>query len=244
MAAIVVAEKAILKKGCDFSSVKPYCRAPCLLKDLDRLRRDNTRGCMDLIAIFPRVLHTKRCLPSEGSCPEPSWSGELLSTPASAPNLSSLREENDLMKQFDAAWLAGFQAVSNTSKASCGSKAIRRESNIQSSSRKAPQESLSAPVMAENSRRHGKDLKSTPKTKKRHTEAQPVVDESRGNIRLAALYLPSLTLWVLSFVAAVIWLGVFFVERQPTAQEKVHGIGTVRFAETPVSPYRQEQSRQ
>lgn len=243
MAANVVAEKAILKNSCDFSSVKPYGGARCPLKDLDRLRRDKARGCMDLIAIFPRVWHTKRCLPSEDSCPEPSWSGESLSTPASVPHLSSLREENDLMKQFDAAWLAGFQAVSNASKASYGSKATRHKSNIQSSSRKAPQESLSAPVMADNSRRHGKDLKSTSKTKKRHIEAQRAVDESRGNIRLAALYLPSLTLWVLSFVAAVIWLGVFFVERQPTAQEQVHRIGTVRFAETPVSPYRQKQSR-
>ena len=199
---------------------------------------------MDLIAIFPRVLHTKRCLPSEGSCPEPAWSAESLSRPVSVPHLSSLREENDLMKQFDAAWLAGFQAESNASKASYVSKETRHEIKIQSSSRKARQESLSAPVIAENSRRHVKDLKSTSKTKKRHIEAQRAVDESRGNIRLAALYLPSLTLWVLSFIAAVIWLGVFFVERQPSAQEKIHRIGTVRFAETPVSSYGQEKSRQ
>ncbi len=195
---------------------------------------------MDLIAIFPCVLRTKRCLPPEDSCPESAWSNESLATPETCSDLTSLPEENDLMKQFDAAWLAGFRAVSNASKASYGSKATRHESNIQSSSLKAPQESLSAPVMAENSRRHGKDLKSTSKTKKRQIEARRAVDESRVNIRLAALYLPSLTLWVLSFVAAVIWLGVFFVERQPTAQEKVHRIGTVRFAETPVSPYRQK----
>jgi hypothetical protein len=87
-------------------------------------------------------------------------------------------------------------------------------------------------------------LGSTAKTKKRTVKARGDVDKSRKNIRLAALYLPSLTLWVLSFIAAVIWLGVFFVERQPTAHEKVHGIGTVRFAETPVSPYGQEKSRQ
>ena len=199
---------------------------------------------MDLIANFPRVLHTKRCLPSEGSSPELAWNAESSPRPASVPHLSSLREENDLMKQFDAAWLAGFRAASHASKASYASKESRHEIKIQSSSREARQENLSAPVIAENSRRHVNDLKSTSKTKKRHIEAQRAVDESRGNIRLAALYLPSLTLWVLSFVAAVIWLGVFFVERQPTAQEKVHGIGTVRFAETPVSPYRQEQSRQ
>jgi len=199
---------------------------------------------MDLIANFPRVLHTKRCLPSEGSCPELAWNAESSPRPASVPHLSSLREENDLMKQFDAAWLAGFRAASHASKASYASKESRHEIKIQSSSREARQEILSAPVIAENSRRHVNDLKSTSKTKKRHIEAQRAVDESRGNIRLAALYLPSLTLWVLSFVAAVIWLGVFFVERQPTAQEKVHRIGTVRFAETPFSSYGQEKSRQ
>lgn len=199
---------------------------------------------MDLIANFPRVLHTKRCLPPEGSCPELAWNAESSPRPASVPHLSSLSEENDLMKQFDAAWLAGFRAASHASKASYASKESRHEIKIQSSSREARQEILSAPVIAENSRRHVNDLKSTSKTKKRHIEAQRAVDESRGNIRLAALYLPSLTLWVLSFVAAVIWLGVFFVERQPTAQEKVHRIGTVRFAETPFSSYGQEKSRQ
>ena len=199
---------------------------------------------MDLIAIFPRVRHTKRCLPSGDSCREPVCGPESLYTDESVRHLGPSHEENPLIKQFDAAWLAGFRAVSQASKASCVSKESRHEPLIQSSSRKAQQQSLPTPVITENSRRHVKDLESTAKTKKRTVKARVDVDKSRKNIRLAALYLPSLTFWVLSFIAAVIWLGVFFVERQPTAHENVHGIGTVRFAETPVSSYGQEKSRQ
>jgi len=199
---------------------------------------------MDLIAIFPCVLRTKRCLPLEDSCPESAWSNESLETPETCSDLTSLPEENDLMKQFDAAWLAGFRAASHASKSSLISKESRNEPTIQSSSRKARRGSLPAPVMAEANRRHVKELKPTTRIKERRLGAELAIDKPEKNIRLAALYLPSLTLWVLSFVAAVVWLGVFFVERQPTALDKVHGIGTVRFAETPVSPYGQEKSRQ
>ena len=199
---------------------------------------------MDLIAIFPRVRHTKRCLSSGDSCREPVCNPESLYSHESVRRLCPSHEDNQLMKQFDAAWLAGFRAASQASKASCVSKESRHEPMIQSSSQKARQQSLPMPMIAENSRRHVKDLESTAKTKKRTVKARGDVDKSRKNIRLAALYLPSLTLWVLSFIAAVIWLGVFFVERQPTAHENVHGIGTVRFAETPVSSYGQEKSRQ
>ena len=199
---------------------------------------------MDLIAIFPRVRHTKRCLPSGDSCREPVCGPESLCTDETVRRLCPSHEDNQLMKQFDAAWLAGFRAASQASKASCVSKESQQEPMIQSSSQKARQQSLPMPVIAENSRRHVKDLESTAKTKKRTVKARGDVDKSRKNIRLAALYLPSLTLWVLSFIAAVIWLGVFFVERQPTAYEEVHGIGTVRFAETHVSSYGQEKSRQ
>ena len=199
---------------------------------------------MDLIAIFPRVRHTERCLPSGDSCHDPVSNPESLYSHASVPGFGSSHEENQLMKQFDAACLAGFRAASKASKASCVSKESRHEPLIQSSSRKAQQQSLPTPVITENSRRHVKDLESTAKTKKRPVKARGDIDKSRKNIRLAALYLPSLTLWVLSFIAAVIWLGVFFVERQPTAYEEVHRIGTVRFAETHVSSYGQEKSRQ
>ena len=199
---------------------------------------------MDLIAIFPRVRHTKRCLPSGDSCREPVCGPESLYTDETVRRLSPSHEENQLMKQFDAAWLAGFRAASQASKATCVSKESRHEPMIQSSSRKAQQQSVPTPVIAENSRRHVEDLESTAKTKRRPVKARGNVDKSQKNIRLAALYLPSLTLWVLSFIAAVIWLGVFLVERQPTPHEDVHGIGTIRFAETPVSPYGQEKSRQ
>ena len=199
---------------------------------------------MDLIAIFPRVRHTKRCLLSGDSSREPVCNPESLYTHESVRRLCPSHEDNQLMKQFDAAWLAGFRAASKASKATYVSKESRHEPMIQSSSRKAQQQSVPTPVLAENSRRHEKDLESTAKTKKRLDKARGDVDKSRKNIRLAALYLPSLTLWVLSFIAAVIWLGVFFVERQPTAHEEVYGIGTVRFAETPVSSYGKEKSRQ
>ena len=199
---------------------------------------------MDLIAIFPRVRHTKRCLPSGESCREPVCNPDSLYTHETVRRLNPTHEENQLMKQFDAAWLAGFRAARQASKASCFSKESRHDPMIQSSGRKAQQQSVPTPVMAENSRRYVKDLESTAKTKKRPVKARGDVDKSRKNIRLAALYLPSLTLWFLSFIAAVIWLGVFFVERQPTAHEEVYGIGTVRFAETPVSSYGQEKSRQ
>ena len=199
---------------------------------------------MDLIAIFPRVRHTKSCLPSEDSCSDPVCGPESLYADESVRHFCPSHEENPLMKQFDAAWLAGFRAAPQASKATCVSKESRHEPMIQSSSRKAQQQSVPTPVIAENSRRHVEDLESTAKTKKRPVKARGDVDKSQKNIRLAALYLPSLTLWVLSFIAAVIWLGVFFVERQPAAHEDVYGIGTVRFAETHVSSYGQEKSRQ
>jgi hypothetical protein len=148
------------------------------------------------------------------------------------------------MKQFDAAWQAGFQAESNASKESGLLKVSHHERTIRSGSMKTRQKPLPDPVTVKNSRRHVKELESTAKTKKRHAGDRRIADKSRGNIRLAALYLPSLTLWVLSFVAAVIWLGVFIVERQPIQHEEVQGISAVRFAETIPSSYEKEKSRQ
>ena len=64
---------------------------------------------MDLIAIFPRVRHTKRCLLSEDSCLEPECAPESLVTTESVTQRSlSSKKENELLKQYDAAWLAGF----------------------------------------------------------------------------------------------------------------------------------------
>ena len=200
---------------------------------------------MDLIAIFPRVRHTKRCLLSEDSCLEPECAPESLVTTESVTQRSlSSKKENELLKQYDAAWLAGFQAESNASKASGFLKVWHHERTIRSSTRKTRQKPLLDPVTVQNSRRRVKELGSAVKMEKRHVGDRRVADKSRGNIRLAALYLPSLTLWVLSFVAAVIWLGVFIVERQPIQHEQVQGISAVRFAETIPSPYEKEKSRQ
>ena len=200
---------------------------------------------MDLIAIFPRVRHTKRCLLSEDSCLEPECAPESLVTTESVTQRSlSSKKENELLKQYDAAWLAGFQAESNASKASGFLEVCHHERTIRSSTRKTRQKPLLDPVTVHNSRRHVKELGSAVKMEKRHVGDRRVADKSRGNIRLAALYLPSLTLWVLSFVAAVIWLGVFIVERQPIQHEQVQGISAVRFAETIPSPYEKEKSRQ
>ena len=200
---------------------------------------------MDLIAIFPRVRHTKRCLLSEDSCLEPECAQESLVTTETVTQRSlSSKKENELQKQYDAAWLAGFQAESNASKASGFLKVCHHERTIRSSTRKTRQKPLPDPVTVQNSRWHVKELVSAAKMEKRHVGDRRVADKSRGNIRLAALYLPSLTLWVLSFVAAVIWLGVFIVERQPIQYEEVQGISAVRFAETMPSSYEKEKSRQ
>ena len=200
---------------------------------------------MDLIAIFPTVRHMKRCLLSEDSCLEPACAPESRGTAESvAQRCSTSQSENELLKQYDAAWLAGFQAESNASKASGFLEVCHHERTIRSSTRKTRQKPLLDPVTVQNSRRRVKELGSAVKMEKRHVGDRRVADKSRGNIRLAALYLPSLTLWVLSFVAAVIWLGVFIVERQPIQHEQVQGISAVRFAETIPSPYEKEKSRQ
>lgn len=199
---------------------------------------------MDLIAIFPRVQNMKHCLLSEDSCREPECTPEpRVTTKSVTQRCSSSQRENELLKQYDAAWLAGFQAESNASKVSSFSKVCQHERTIRSSSRKNRQKPLPEPVAGEIKRRHAKELESTAKTEGRHGVARRV-DKSRKNIRLATLYLPSLTLWILSFVAAVIWLGVFFVERQPVQDGGVQGVGAVRFAETPRSSYEEEKSRQ
>jgi hypothetical protein len=160
-----------------------------------------------------------------------------------AQRCSTSQSENELLKQYDAAWRAGFQAESNASKVSSYPKVCQHKRTIRSSSRKDRRKPLPEPVAGEIERRHVKELESTAKTEERHIVARRV-DKSRRNIRLAALYLPSLTLWVLSFVAAVIWLGVFIVERQPIQHEEVQGISAVRFAETIPSSYEKEKSRQ
>ncbi len=201
---------------------------------------------MDLIAIFPRVRHAKRCLLSEDSCHDYECAPESLGIKESMtqPILWSKKEENELLRQYDAAWLAGFQAESNASKESGLLKVSHHERTIRSSSIELRKKPLPDPVTVENSRRHVTELESTAKTRKNNAGNRRIADKSRGNIRLAALYLPSLTLWVLSFVAAVIWLGVFIVERQPIQHEDVQGIGAVRFAETLPSSYEEEKSRQ
>ena len=199
---------------------------------------------MDLIAIFPRVRHTKRCLLSEDSCLEPECAPESLgATELVTPRSLSSKKENELLKQYDAAWLAGFQAESNATKASGFLKVCQHELTVRSSTKKTRQKPRPDPVTGENSGRHVKELESTAKMKKRHVGDRRVVDKSRRNIRLAALYLPSLTLWVLSFVAAIIWLGVFFVERQPVQHEGFREISAVRFAETLPSSDEKEKSR-
>ena len=200
---------------------------------------------MDLIAIFPLVRCSKRCLLSEDSCLDPECSPESLNATESVtqPSLWS-QKENELLKQYDAAWLAGFQAESNASKAPGFLKVCHHERSIRSSSRKTRRKSLPDPVLVENRRGRVKGLESAAKREKRHVGDRRVADKSRGNIRLAALYMPSLTLWVLSFVAAVIWLGVFIVERQPIQHEGFQGISAVRFAETLPSSYEKEKSRQ
>ena len=199
---------------------------------------------MDLIAIFPRVRHTKRCLLSEDSCLEPECAPESLGATELVTQRSlSSKKENELLKQYDAAWLAGFQAESNASKASGFLKVCQHERTVRSSTKKSRQKPRPDSVTGENSRRHVKEFESTAKMEKRHVGDRRVVDKSRRNIRLAALYLPSLTLWVLSFVAAIIWLGVFFVERQPVQHEGFREISAVRFAETLPSSDEKEKSR-
>ena len=65
----------------------------------------------------------------------------------------------------------------------------------------------------------------------KHHPKQRVKEKSRRNIPLARLYQPSLTLWFLSFIASIIWLCVFYVERQPIQHREEERLDRVRFAE-------------
>ena len=73
---------------------------------------------------------------------------------------------------------------------------------------------------------------------------QPSVRRPKKKMRPSGASRPSLTLWVLSLLAAVIWMRVFFVEQQPVMKMESLEINSIRFAETPVTSYHQEKSRQ
>ena len=197
---------------------------------------------MDLIAIFPRVRMKNRCILPEDSDSNPV----LISKPVGVAepvtrSHSSLKRE-EFEKQYDAAWLAGFQAESSNGKVSSRSEVCHKKQLSRVGSRAVQEKQLLEPDTCQISTQKAKEFDSARTEGKHHPKEkqhpkQRVEEKSHRNLPLARLYQPSLTLWFLSFIASIIWLYVFYVERQPIQHREGERLDRVRFAEmTELSP--------
>ena len=109
-------------------------------------------------------------------------------------------------------------------------KCVIKNSRVVEGSRAVQEKQLPEPDTCQISTQKAKELDSA-RTKEKHHPKQRVKEKSRRNIPLARLYQPSLTLWFLSFIASIIWLCVFYVERQPIQHREEERLDRVRFAE-------------
>ncbi|MDA8041665.1 MAG: hypothetical protein MPJ22_04485, partial [Pirellulales bacterium] len=124
----------------------------------------------------------------------------------------------------------------STGKVSSCSEVCHKEQPSRGGSRAVQEKQLPEPDTCQISTQKAKELDSA-RTKEKHHPKQRVKEKSRRNIPLARLYQPSLTLWFLSFIASIIWLCVFYVERQPIQHREEERLDRVRFAEmTELSP--------
>jgi len=191
---------------------------------------------MDLIAIFPRVRMKNRCIPPEDSDSDPLLNSKPVGVAEPMTRSHSSLKRDEFEKQYDAAWLAGFQAESSTGKVSSRSEVCHKKQPSRVGSRAVQEKQLLEPDACQISTQKAKELDSA-RTKEKHHPKQRVKEKSRRNIPLARLYQPSLTLWFLSFIASIIWLCVFYVERQPIQHREEERLDRVRFAEmTELSP--------
>ena len=207
------------------------CRwRPWFLKDLVHLRRKLLGASMDLIAIFPRVRIKNRCILPEDSDSDPVLISKPVRVDEPVTRAHSSLKRDEFEKQYDAAWLAGFQAESSTGKVSSCSEVCHKEQPSRGGSRAVQEKQLPEPDTCQISTQKAKELDSA-RTKEKHHPKQRVKEKSRRNIPLTRLYQPSLTLWFLSFIASIIWLCVFYVERQPIQHREEERLDRVRFAE-------------
>ena len=185
---------------------------------------------MDLIAIFPRVQMKNNCLPPEDSYSDPVLMTNPLGVAEPVEESHLSRERGEFEKQFDAAWLAGFQAESSTSEVSSRSEVCQEKQPSCEGSRAVQETQLFEPDACQISTQKAKELDAA-RTKEKHHWKQRVVEKSRRRIHFARLYQPSLTLWFLSFITSIIWLCVFYLELQPIQHQEEQRLGRVRFAD-------------
>ena len=200
---------------------------------------------MDLITAFPHVRQTERGPRPEDGCDERTRSSKSVERAQSTSVSNMLNDGKGLsesLKEHDA---------KAARRASC--EIARRNSIGPNSKDKDPPEAV--PLRNEQTlqqdgvfnvmhQRHTKKQGSTDgrqgglSTNQRSSRNRKKKTEPSGASR------PSLTLWVLSLVAAVIWMRVFFVEQQPVMKTESTEMNSIRFAEAPVTSYHQEKSRQ
>ena len=185
---------------------------------------------MDLIAIFPRVRMKNSCILPEDSASDPVLISKPVDVAEPVTRSHSSLKRDEFEEQYDAAWLAGFQAESSIGKVSSRSKVCQEKQPSRVSSRAVREKRLLEPEMCRINTQNASELDSAQTKEKRHRNQQDV-EKSRKSIPLARLYQPSLTLWILSFTVFIIWLCVFYVERQPIQHREEQQMGMVRFAE-------------
>ena len=201
---------------------------------------------MDLITVFPHVRQTERGPLPEDGCEEHTRSYKSVER-AQSTSVSNMLNDGKGLSEF----LKGHDA-----------KPARRVScelapRISIGPNPADQETPEAvPLRNEQTVQQDGVLKSV--MHQRHTKKQGSTDGRQGGLAAnqrsarnrkkktqpSGASRPSLTLWVLSLVAAVIWMRVFFVEQQPVRKTESSEINSIRFAEAPVTSYHQEKSRQ
>ena len=204
---------------------------------------------MDLITVFPHVRQSEHGPPSEGGCAEHARNSKPVERARSTHVPSILKDEKD---SLDCIQGHNAESVGSAQSASC--EIVPGNSVGQNLSKKTVPDIM--PLCHEQKVQQGCAEK--PMANQRHTKKQGLdsregenspsnqlsVRRPKKKMRSSGASRPSLTLWVLSFVAAAIWMRVFFVEQQPVVKTETLEINSIRFAETPVMSYGQEKSRQ
>lgn len=204
---------------------------------------------MDLITVFPHVRQSEHDPLPENGCDKYARrfrSVEGAQSTYVSNMLNDGESSSECLKGHDA------ELAQSTQRVSC--EFAPRDSIGPNPVKKKPPDTI--PFCNEQKSQHDGVLK--PVTNQRQTKKrglanrnggglltnQPSVPRPKKKMQPSGASRPSLTLWVLSLVAAVIWMRVFFVEQQPVMKMESLEINSIRFAETPVTSYHQEKSRQ
>ncbi len=204
---------------------------------------------MDLITVFPHVRQSEHSPHSKGGCDEHARSSKPVER-ARSTHVSSMPKDkksySDCKKGHNAAparsaHLAACEIVPGDSIGQNPSEETVPDTTPLCNDQKVQQGCVPKPVV---NQRYTKKQGLVGREGESFLSNQYSVNSSKKRKKSSGSSRPSLTLWVLSFVAVVIWMRVFFVEQQPIVKTEVQGINTIRFAETPVMSYDQEKSRQ